>query len=469
MASPPVPAQLRATAVPGILWPALTRGPLAGRLADLAAQLEDSQWWPAERLRARQYRQLAALLVHCARHVPFYRERLAEADYRPGKPLSPETWQRLPILTRAEAQAAGAALAAERMPPGHGGTSVVRTSGSTGMPVVITKTAVASLFWNGFVLRDHRWHGHDLSRRLAAIRAMEDGVGQYPGGLRTRSWSRTTALVQPTGPAFGLAITATTAQQLDWLHRVRPDYLLSYPSALAGLADFAGRTGAALPPLLGLQSFGETCTDDARATCRAAWGLRIADCYTTQEVGYIALECPDHEGSYHIQSEGVLVEVLDDAGQPCAPGQTGRLVATPLHNFAMPLIRYEVGDLAEVGAPCACGRGLPVLSRVGGRVRHVLRLAGGDTLWPRMRAGTYREVAPIRQFQLAQLALDRLEVRLVVERPLTADEEDQLRQRIRQRLGGRAFQIGFSYRDEIPRSSGGKYEDVRCEIPEVRG
>jgi phenylacetate-coenzyme A ligase PaaK-like adenylate-forming protein len=70
-----------------------------------------------------------------------------------------------------------------------------------------------------------------------------------------------------------------------------------------------------------------------------------------------------------VQSESVLLEIVDDAGRACAPGRAGRVVVTSLHNFATPLIRYELGDLAEFGAPCACGRSLPVISRVLGRSR----------------------------------------------------------------------------------------------------
>ena len=81
--------------------------------------------------------------------------------------------------------------------------------------------------------------------------------------------------------------------------------------------------------------------------------------YSCEEAGYIALQCPQAE-HYHCQSESVLVEVLDDEGRPCTPGQVGKVVLTALHNFAMPLIRYENQDYAEVGPPCACGRGLPV-------------------------------------------------------------------------------------------------------------
>ena len=76
------------------------------------------------------------------------------------------------------------------------------------------------------------------------------------------------------------------------------------------------------------------------------------------------------------------MEVLDNHGRPCKEGETGRVVLTDLHNFTMPLIRYEIGDYAEVGPPCACGRGLPVLARILGRSRNMLTLPAGDRIWP---------------------------------------------------------------------------------------
>ena len=102
MEPPSAPTPRRATAVPGVLWPSIARGTTADRLRDLLEQLEDSQWWPQEQVRLQQFRQLAALLMHCAREMPFYRDRLAAAGFRPGQPLTPEIWERLPILTRAE-------------------------------------------------------------------------------------------------------------------------------------------------------------------------------------------------------------------------------------------------------------------------------------------------------------------------------------------------------------------------------
>src|SRR6185295_14515719 len=99
------------------------------------------------------------------------------------------------------------------------------------------------------------------------------------------------------------------------------------------------------------------------------WGVGVVDVYSSEECGQIALQCPEHE-QYHVQSESVLVEVLDDEGRPCAPGTIGRVVLTTLQNFAMPLIRYDIGDFAEPGPACPCGRALPVLTRIVGRVRN---------------------------------------------------------------------------------------------------
>jgi phenylacetate-CoA ligase len=188
----------------------------------------------------------------------------------------------------------------------------------------------------------------------------------------------------------------------------------------------------------------------------------MTDIYSAQEVGIIAVQCPEHP-TYHVQSESVLVEILDADGAPCRPGETGRIVVTDLMNFASPLIRYEIGDYAEVGEACPCGRGLPVLNRILGRSRNMLRLPSGDRLWPRYHVSRLTPIAPIRQVQLVQVSLQEIHVNLVVARPVTADEENALSESIGASLGHR-FRLVFNYLDEIPRSPNGKFEDFRCDL-----
>lgn len=105
------------------------------------------------------------------------------------------------------------------------------------------------------------------------------------------------------------------------------------------------------------------------------------------------------------------MEILDENGKPCEPGELGRVVVTPLDNFAMPLIRYDIGDYAEVGKHCPCGRGLPVLKRIVGRVQDLVVLPSGERRWTLLSAGnieSFLEIAPIRQYQFVQKDLQTI-------------------------------------------------------------
>lgn len=203
---------------------------------------------------------------------------------------------------------------------------------------------------------------------------------------------------------------------------------------------------------------GETVTPALRLSCAEVLGVPLVDHYSSQEVGYVALQCPE-SGQYHVMAENVLVEVLDDAGRPCAPGEVGRVVVSSLHNLATPMLRYELRDYAEQGAPCPCGRGLPTLARILGRSRNLLRLPDGTRRWPVVGFYHYRDVAPVTQYQLIQHSVEEIEVRLVVERPLRGAEEAALTGIIHKSLG-HPFRLRFSYFEgEIPRGPSGKFEE----------
>jgi phenylacetate-CoA ligase len=138
-------------------------------------------------------------------------------------------------------------------------------------------------------------------------------------------------------------------------------------------------------------------------------------------------------------------------------------VVTTLHNFAMPLIRYEIGDYAEVGKPCECGRGLPVLNRILGRQRNMLVFPDGEKRWPVFGINDLAQDLPFVQYQFIQKKPNLLEARLVVERILNKDEEARFINSVHQYLNY-PFSIEFTYLDNIPRSKGGKFEDFISEV-----
>jgi phenylacetate-CoA ligase len=192
----------------------------------------------------------------------------------------------------------------------------------------------------------------------------------------------------------------------------------------------------------------------------------VHDIYCCEELGYIAAQCPRYD-HYHVPSETVLVEILDEQGRPCAPGQLGRVVLTPLHSFAMPLIRYAIGDYAEVGGPCPCGRGLPVLQRIPGRQRSRVVLPDGRRTWPDVSA-LWAAIPDVEQIQLIQRSQDHVEVFYAREQPLSPAEKHAGGQRIHQALGY-PFRLTFTRQDTIARQLNGKYETFFADIPEPTG
>lgn len=454
-----------------IVWPGTAVGENARSLA-LQYQYRQSERWDAETLRAHQWIQLRHLLTHADRTMPFWRTRLRDAGILPDTALTPEIWSRIPILTRAQTQDAGTALHCRSIPAAHGEITTAATSGSTGRPLNVIKTDVQQIFWKSFLIREMFWQKVDFRAKNGSIRTMRDITTKPGAGLRLTDWGAPINTLSTTGPGVMFEIRRPIAEQAAWLLREDPEYLLTFSSNFALLAQYFRDSARRPKRLRKLRGFAEIVTPDARALCREVFGTEIIDAYTAEEIGYIALQCPDHAPSaqlsdeitpLHVMAEGVYLEVLDEAGKPCGPGEIGRVVVTPLHNFAMPLLRYEIGDYAECGGPCPCGRGLAVLNRIIGRSRDRVIMPDGTGRAAFFGSKKFYQVPAIRQFQGAQTARNVIELRLVVRHPLTLDEESLITGLVRDDLDP-SFQVRFVYVDEIPRRPSGKIEEFRCEI-----
>ncbi len=434
--------------VPGIAWPAILP-PVGASMLAMQFQLQQSQWWSPEVLRAHQLQQLAGVLRHAGEAVHFYRQRFAASGFDPRGGFSAEAFFQLPLLTRADIQSAGNALVANKLPPEHGKFLTFGSSGSTGQPIQVLGSEVTHFFSGALTLRDHLWHRRDLSARLAAIRTMVESA-------TLQGWGPATDAVYTTGPSATFSISNDIGVQLAWLVEQNPDYLLSHPSNVLALARRCLETGTHIGNLREVRTFGETLLPGLREMCQQAWGVPVTDAYSAEEVGNIALQCPSHE-HYHVQAENLLVEIIDAEGLPCAPGQVGRVVITTLHNFAMPLIRYANGDYAEAGEPCPCGRGLPVLKRIMGRQRNMLILPDGTRHWPSFPAEIWADIAPIRQIQLVQHSLRHVGVNLVIDQPLIPEQQQRFIRALQKSLGY-PFEIELRHVKQIERGANCKYE-----------
>ncbi len=441
--------------VEGVEWPPLLAGPHA-TLAALLHELEGTQWLSSDELAARQRTQLGRLAEHAALQSPPFLRRLRDAELRPEQLAEPEGLARLPLLSRRTLERGGDALVCREIPQSHLPLSDGRSSGSTGEPVVVKRTAISRLFWMAMTLRDHRWQRRDFTGRLTAIRA---NIREYE---EAPSWGAPVSLLFESGPSQGIPISTPIHEQIALLEKFQPACLIVYPSNLAALTVACEARPLALR-LAHIRTIGETLSPELREAAARVFGTCVEDLYSSQEVGNIALECPE-TGLYHTTAESLIVEVLREDGSPCSDGEIGRVVITDLHNFATPIVRYDIGDFAELAGPCPCGRGLPTLRRILGRERNLVRKPDGTRHWPLVGFSRFRQVAPISQVQLVQESSLMIEVRLVCERPLESAEEERLRRVILASLGF-PFALRFSYfEDRLPLGKSGKFEEFVCQI-----
>ncbi len=420
-------------------------------------QLQQSQYWSTERRRARQFGQLKALLLHSQKTVPFYRNRIKQHHLRFPDPFNWSWWQQLPILSRQQIQQAGKSLESTALPRSHGSPLEIQTSGSTGKPIKVLTTDVTRYLWQVFALRDHLWHQRDFSLKHAFIRPEKL---QLSGNLE--NWGLPVASITKTGPAALLNSKTDISKQAKWLNKQNPAYLLSLPSNLLGLLDEFQRKGWTLPKLKEVRSYGEAIPDSLISRCRDEWQAPVTDTYSAQEVGMIAMQHPD-TSLYHIQEENLLVEVVNKQGKHCKAGEVGRVLLTALHNFATPLIRYEIEDYAQVAEINTSAIRLPALKRIIGRQRNLLTLADGSQHWPTFPARLWSKVADIRQFQLRQKSTSLIEVHLVPVTPLSPAQEQTLKAKLAESLKF-PFNIQLIYQDKIPRGANGKFEDFISEL-----
>ena len=286
-----------------------------------------------------------------------------------------------------------------------------------------------------------------------------------PAGLIWPDWGSPANIIWQTGKSGLIHSNVSEKEKVEFLIRLQPQHLSTSPSTLRMLLGYFHDHGLKLPSLRSVRTSTERLDDDLRELCQKIFACPIVHNYSANEVGYMALQCP-RTTQYHIQSEVVYCEVLNESGAQCQPGEVGRVVVTPLHNFSMPLLRYEIGDEAEVGAPCSCGRGLPVLRAIVGRTADYLTLRSG--LRRRVTYNVYRisRIEGIREYQLVQKDFDRIEIRMAVRRELTPAEIGLI-QEVMQAAFGAAFLIELRYVEALPRTAAGKLRPFISEVEPV--
>ena len=363
------------------------RWKLRRQFADFAIfdQLAANEFLTPDVRRSRRETALAAILQFAARRVSHYRELFAHLNFAKGSAPQPSDLSRIPPLTKAMIQQNEAAFVADRLPLGGKIGGSTYTSGTAGASLRILHSMRSHEMFHILAQRSRRWDRFDPAGTSAAIRQRPNLPRRSDGSLlpdgetiRLPSWPGIGHYFE-TGPFLGFAKSNPLALIADWIERYQPDYVQTDSSLLEHLAlEFQNR-----PPLQcihTLKAVSEPLTAGRRARVEKMFGANISLGYGLNEIGIIAACCLE-AGRYHVHDEHCLVEIVDEDNQPVGPGELGRVLVTSLTNFAMPMIRYDTGDLAQaLDDPCPCGRTLECFGPVLGRRSRI------DPLPPRVLA-----------------------------------------------------------------------------------
>jgi hypothetical protein len=294
--------------VSGISWPTLPVGRPAA-LANLVHELDRTQWYPREAVVAAQFRQLRLLAQVLAVAVPAFRDRLVRVDLRPDDLGTAEGLTRLPPLSRDALVAAGPAAFAAGVLRGHEPITDAKTSGSTGPPVTVKRTAVTGLLWDALTIRDHLWRGIDFQQRVLANRF---GV---KARIEQQNWGPPVSSLFASAPLEALPLIGPVEALAERCIEFAAEILVVYPSVLDALLAHFARSETRPASLRYVHTYAEPLPRALQAEAEAALGVVVWDTYSCEEIGHIATSCPDGD-AYHVV-ESVLVEVLDDDNRPC--------------------------------------------------------------------------------------------------------------------------------------------------------
>jgi phenylacetate-CoA ligase len=328
------------------------------------------------------------------------------------------------------------------------------TSGTTGKPLTVyhSREAIQKM-----------WAFVELYRNTAGV-AKDDRRGQFTGKMivpptqspaKTVFWRRDLA-----NHALLLCTVHLLPENLPLyataLESFRPIYLSGYPSSMYVLAEYYRQSQRRAPPLKAALTSAETVLDHQRRAIEETFATRVFDQYGQAEMQSFWYECED--GRMHAHPLAGITEILRQDGTPAAAGEMGEVVLTGLVNYAMPLIRYRVGDTARFAAEsCSCGRGMPVIEEIGGRL--------DDFVFTRERGflgrldPVLKGVRNIIESQFEQESLDVLRVRFVPAPRFTAEDLQMLEHNLRARVG-RGIHLEFECTDRIPRLANGKFRFV---------
>jgi phenylacetate-CoA ligase len=422
--------------------------------SQMCAELEKSQWWSASEQQELVYRRLQRMLAWAYQQTDYYRELFDRIGFDPGASWSFDDFRRIPLLTRDDIREHGERMVAGSIPRNE--IFPVYTSGTTSSPLRLygqRRHVVADwAHWTRF----RSWCGFKVKEPRITFNGR---IFVPPHQKQPPFWRYNAAERQLLMSAFHVSADAA-GSFIDRINRYRPVHIDGYVASLYTLARFIIESGVTVHSPGSIITYSETLFPHQKAAIESAFGCQVHNQYGHSESVCWAGECP--EGGFHINEEFGYLEVIRQDGEPAGDGERGEIVGTGFHCFGMPIIRYATSDLAVASQrTCSCGRGSRLLDSVEGRVLDVIVTPSGRHIPPTALTLLFDKasVLNIKESQVAQVAADQVEVRVVPHAAFRSEHEAGIIADLRRVLGDE-MSIRVEVRESIPRTRAGKFRFV---------
>ncbi|MCD6573137.1 MAG: phenylacetate--CoA ligase family protein [Thermoplasmata archaeon] len=412
--------------------------------------LMKTQWLPPEELEELQNKMLQIIIKHAYENVPYYRRIFDERGLKPEDIQTKEDLKLLPVLTKDDVRRHFNELIAKNV--SKYGPYAFESGGTTGKPLKFYKDRTSSFVHSAAVWRYRNWAGYRYGKKWVIMR-YETFTGSNQK-IPYRVEGNTMYL-----SSFHLKYE-NVGDYLSIIEKFNPEAIWAFPSMLYIMAKYIDNQGSKFKfNLKAIFTSSETLFEHQRKLIEEAFDCKIYDWYGSNEGIISAAECP--EGNYHITEEGII-EIVDYKNNICSVRESGKVVGTSLWNYAMPFIRYELGDIASFSnKKCKCGRNLPLLGSVEGRIDDIIVTKDGRLVGRLDEAFHYS--FGIRESQIIQHEIGKIIVKIVRDVTFSNKDIEILDKELKKRLGN-DMQISYEFVDEIPKTRRGKYRFVISKV-----
>jgi len=435
-------------------------------IENASLNLIQGEFLDRENIHKKSIRTLVALLNYSRQNIPFYREL-----FRNKYPTITSTeivthFNDFPILNKQTFNNNREKFNSENLPKGQTIHSLRQSSGTTGLPIKIYHTNLSNFNFRLAKQREYRWFRYNPSSKMAIIRNSDLlSKADHLSASHQNGWPLIGHMYS-TGPSFNYSVFNEIKDQLKWLTETNPTYLLTYAGNLEHLA-LQQHTKYTGDQLKSTQVISDMLTHTMIKRIKRSFNVPIQINYGLSELGLIASKCPEGQ-RYHVHDEHFYLEIINQKGQACQPGEIGKVIVTDLSNHVMPLIRYDTDDLAiATDQNCPCGRQLYCFGEIHGRYSRIGLLPEGIY----KRYSILRDILItlphhldkyIEKYQVYHSKKNSFELR-VQGQNTPPDFDETIYKKWQELLGNDILNLEIKHVQQLKVSSSGKFQDFISE------